>query len=94
MRPEDDSSGYVYNAVPWRYSGLSARVFGLDPLVALLPPLAIYGMRSGWCWLFYGLLVLVLCLFVYTNYKGYRSVRDYLRSRWIQIVGRGRWKTR
>lgn len=94
MRPENDATGYVYSDIPWRYSGLSARFLGLDPLSVLLIPLALFGLRQGWGWSFVGLLLLALALFVCVALRGYPSVRTFLHSRFILLVGRARWKTR
>lgn len=94
MRPQDDRTGYVYGDVPWRYSGLSARFMGLDPLVVLLLPLAILGLRQGWGMVYLGALGLILGLFVYVAFKGYPSVRVFLHGVGVVVFGRARWKTR
>ena len=94
MRPEDDTTGYVYSDIPWRYSGLNARFLGLDPLVILLLPLGLFGLRQGWGWGFIGMLVAVLALFVWVAMKGYPSLRVFLHSLSVLVLGRARWKTR
>lgn len=94
MKPRDDAKGYVFVDIPWRYSGIGARFLGLDPLVVLLIPLGIFGLRQGWGWLFLGMLLAILSLFVWTAIKGYPSVRVFLQSLWVMLVRRGKWKTR
>ena len=94
MKPQDDATGYVYSDIPWRYSGLSARVFGLDPAVVLLLPLAILGLRQGWGTAYQVVLGLIFLLFIYVAVKGYASMRVFLHGLSILLVGRARWKTR
>jgi hypothetical protein len=94
MRPQDDQTGYVYSDIPWRYSGLSARFLGLDPLAVLLIPFTIFGLRQGWGWPFIGVVLLLVALFAYVSFKGYPSLRVFLQSLAVRLIGRGRWKTR
>lgn len=94
MRPEDDPNGYVYTNIPWRYSGIATKFFGVDPLALLVIPLAIFGLRQGWGWFFMVGLVALGGLFVFVSFKGYPSMRVYLQSRAVKYIGRARWKTR
>lgn len=94
MKPKDDHTGYVYSDVPWRYSGLNSKFFGLDPWVVLLIPMAILGLRQGWGWTYQGVLALILALFIYVSAKGYASMRVFLGGVALLVFGRAKWKTR
>lgn len=94
MKPQDDTSGYVYSDIPWRYTGQGGTFFGLDPLVLLCIPLALLALRmeSGiWVYL---LIAGLAGLFVYASAKGYPSLRVFLSSRYLLYVRRAEWKTR
>ena len=93
MRPDQDN-GYVFIDIPWRYSGLKAQFFGLDPLVLLALPLFIFGLRQGLGWAFKGFLIAFVVLFFYAAFKGYPSLAVFFHNRYIRLIGRGRWRTR
>lgn len=94
MQPQDDTNGYVFLNIPWRYSGLSARFLGVDPLALFLLPISLIGLRNGGGYLMFACIGLVLAFFVWVNMKGYPTMRMYLQSRAVLLFGRGRWKTR
>lgn len=94
MKPEDDTSGYVYTHIQWRYSGLATKFFGVDPSILLLIPVGIIGLRQGYGWGLIIFMSLIAALYVYVSAKGYPSMRSYLQSRAVRYLGRARWKTR
>lgn len=94
MRPDQDTTGYVFSDIPWRYSGLKAQFFGLDPLILLLLPLGLFGLRQGYGLVWNGFLIALAGIFVFAAFKGYPSLSVFLHNRYIAVIGRGRWRTR
>lgn len=81
-----------YHDIEWRFSGLRPNVFGLDPLVVLVVPLAFAGLRWQFPMLWFYLLAAFTALTVYVAFvTPYRRIADYLRALSTKYIQRGRW---
>lgn len=89
-----DDNGYYYSDVPWRYTGLRPKLFGLDPLALLLIPAALAGLRSGASVIYFFLLISITGLFIYSSFKGYPSLYMYLHAMHTRFIRRCQWKVR
>jgi hypothetical protein len=89
-----ESREYYYSAIPWRYSGLRAKAFGIDPLVLTLIVPLFWGLRNDWSILAYAVLFALAILFVLIAFWGYPSIYEWLRAMHTRFIQRGEWKTR
>lgn len=91
LREEND---YYYSPIPWRYSGLRAKAFGIDPLVLLLIPTFFWGLRQEWPFIAFVLLVGVFVLFILIAFWGYPSLLFWMRAMNTRYIQGAEWKTR
>ena len=81
-----------YIDIEWRFSGLRPSVFGLDPMVIVVVPLAFAGLRFGFPTIWFVILGLFVVLALYVAMAtGYSRVVDYLYAQRTKYVQRGRW---